>query len=80
MCLLLNIYMLVLFARAIISWFPHLPDALIPVARVLFVLTEPVARLFRPLLPPLRVGNLAMDMSFLLIVFLVILLQRVFCA
>jgi YggT family protein len=78
-CALLKIYSLVLFARAIISWFPHLPDAMISVARVLFVLTEPVVRLFRPLLPPLRVGNLAMDMSFLLLVFLIILLQRVFC-
>ena len=79
LCWLLGIYMFVLFARAILSFFPHLPEAMVPVVRVVFVLTEPLLRLFRPLIPPVRVGSIAFDVSFTLVFFLLIILRNVVC-
>ena len=43
-----QLYVLVLFARAILSWFPYSHDSpLNPVRRVVFLLTEPVLAPFR---------------------------------
>jgi YggT family protein len=57
-----QLYVIVLVVRAVLSWFPMSPNsALAPVARIAFVLTEPVVAPFRRLIPP--VGGL--DLSFL---------------
>ena len=71
-----QIYVLVLFARAILSWFPYNPNSpLNGVRRVIFMLTEPVLAPFRRIIPP--VGML--DLSFL-VAFLVVelIVQNVF--
>lgn len=80
LCTLLGIYLLILFARAILSFFPRLPDGLIPVARVIFAATEPLLRIFRPLIPPVRAGNIALDVSFTLVFFLLIIIRGVVCS
>ncbi len=57
-----QLYVFVLFARAVLSWFPYSGDSpLNGVRRVIFTLTEPVLAPFRRLVPP--VGML--DLSFL---------------
>ena len=74
--LLLQIYVFVLFARLILSWFPHPPDWARPIYAFLYTVTEPVLRLVRPLVPPLRIGMGALDLSPLIIfVALQILIQ-----
>lgn len=67
--------MAILFLRAILSWFPRLPEWARPVAHFCFVLTEPVVRLARPLIPPIRIGAMALDVSFILIFILLGLLR-----
>lgn len=66
-CILLTIYAYLLFARLILSWFPRPPEALRPVYAFLFTITDPLLRLVRPLIPPLRVGMMALDLSPILI-------------
>lgn len=46
---------------------------------VLYELTEPVLRVARPLIPPVRMGGAALDLSPLLVFFVLFALQRVFC-
>ena len=60
---LLQVYIWLLIARLLLSWFPNPPDALRPVYAFLYSITEPVLRLVRPLIPPLRMGMTALDLS-----------------
>lgn len=78
-CLALGTYNIILLARVILSWIPAPPDALRPVVRVIYQITEPVLRLARPLIPPLRVGAVALDLSILLVFFLLSLILRAIC-
>lgn len=57
-----ELYVVILFVRAILSWFPYSPNSpLNPVRQVIFTITEPVLAPFRRVIPP--VG--AFDISFL---------------
>ena len=60
---LLQVYIWLLIGRLLLSWFPNPPDALRPVYAFLYAITEPVLRLVRPLVPPLRMGMMALDLS-----------------
>jgi YggT family protein len=66
-CLLLNLYIYVLIARIILSWIPSLPEPLVPLARGLRMLTDPVLTPVRGLLPPVRIGVAALDLSPILV-------------
>lgn len=78
-CTLVSIYIFILLARVLLSWFPQLPPGARPFAEVIYTLTEPVLRWARPLLPPLRIGNIALDMSILLLFVGLNLLQAAIC-
>lgn len=63
-----QIYVLVLFARAILSWFPYSGDSpLNPVRRVVFVLTEPVLAPFRRIVPPVGMFDLSFFVAFIVV-------------
>jgi YggT family protein len=65
----LYLYLIVLFGRAVLSWFPISPGTpLETIARILERLTEPVLRPIRRLLPPVRMGGMALDLSFIVVV------------
>jgi len=64
---LLGVYFWVVLVRALISWVN--PDPYNPIVRFLVVVTEPVLRPFRRLLPPQRMGGL--DLSPLLVLLLI---------
>lgn len=67
--ILVEIYVVVLIARALVSWFPvHPGSALYGVVRVLDRLTEPVLRPIRRILPPMRAGGMAIDLSIIVAV------------
>jgi YggT family protein len=62
-----QLYVLILIARAIMSWFPLRSDSpFLPVARVLNAVTEPVLAPFRRVIPPAGM----FDLSFLVVVLL----------
>ena len=65
---LLNLYLIILVARAVLSWFPLSPDSpFAPVASFLYAVTEPVLAPFRRVIPP--VGGF--DLSFLVVFILI---------
>jgi YggT family protein len=63
-CFLLTVYWVILFARILLSWFPAPMSG---IGRTLWDLvhdlTEPVLRLVRGLLPPVRMGTMGLDLS-----------------
>jgi len=68
-CLVLNIYVLVVLARVIFSWVRVTPGT--PVASIysaIFNLTEPVLGPLRRAIPPMRLGMAAIDLSPLIII------------
>jgi uncharacterized protein YggT (Ycf19 family) len=61
---LIQAYIFVLFVRIILTWFPTDPwSSLGRFERALGRVTDPVLAPFRRLLPPLRVGGGAIDLS-----------------
>lgn len=60
---LLQLFLLALLARIILSWFPSTGGALDSVQRVLFRITEPVLAPIRSILPPVRLGGMGLDLS-----------------
>ena len=60
----LQFYLIAFLVRIGLSWFPP-PQGnfMIGVNRFLFVITEPVLAPLRALLPPVRIGAMAMDLS-----------------
>jgi YggT family protein len=76
-CLILNLYVLVIIARVIFSWVRVTPGT--PVASiysVIYNLTEPVLGPLRRAIPPMRMGAAALDLSPLIIIIGVQLICR----
>jgi YggT family protein len=64
LCNLLLIYMVVLFGRAILSWFPIQPGTVwASIGNVLIQLTEPLLAPLRRMIPPMGM----FDVSFLVL-------------
>ena len=55
-----------MFAR---SWRPHGP--MLVVAEVVYTITDPPLKALRRVIPPLRLGQITLDLSFLVLVVLV---------
>lgn len=79
-CILLNIYWFVLFARIILTWFPP-PRAGIArtIVDLIHDVTEPVLRLVRGLIPPIRMGAMGLDLSPIIIFIVLGVLQSALC-
>jgi YggT family protein len=68
LCRLIEIYLLVLVARAIFSWFPVRPGtALASIYRVLLDLTEPLLAPLRRVIPPAGMFDLSFIVLFIVI-------------
>jgi len=79
----LTLYLLILLGRLIIdmlqmysrSWSPS--GALAVVAEVLFTLTDPPLRFLRRYIRPVRLGSVALDLSYTLLFLVIIVLLAV---
>jgi YggT family protein len=61
---LLQLYIVVIFVRVILSWFPISPDSpLAAVYRFVYALTEPVLGPIRRVMPGVGVGGMGLDLS-----------------
>ncbi len=73
LCLAVQLYVYVLFARILLSWFPVSPGSPIAtVFSVLYNLTEPVLGPLRRLIPPLGMFDLSPLIVFFVIQFLLV--------
>lgn len=79
LCLALSIYYVILIVRIILSWVPSLPAPLLPVARVVRSLTDPLLQPLRGTLPPVQMGAVALDLSPLILFFGVSIVRSLLC-
>jgi YggT family protein len=64
LCPLLQLYLVALFGRIILSWFPiSAGSALASIYGFLYTITEPVLGPVRRVIPPLGGGGMAFDLS-----------------
>jgi YggT family protein len=79
-CLLLNIYLIVVLIRIVMSWIPiRYGSPLEGVASLLYALTEPVLGPLRRALPPVRLGAMALDLSPIIVIFGIRILTAIIC-
>jgi YggT family protein len=79
-CYALAFYILLLLGRVVFSWIPIDPQS--PWQRLnnfCFRATEPVMAPIRGLIPPVQIGGAGIDLSFMLIFFVLIIVWQVFC-
>jgi YggT family protein len=80
-CTLLLAYFLVVLGRIILSWFPLDPDGIAAqVYGLLITLTEPVLGPLRRAIPPVRMGAMALDLSPLIVIIGIQVLQGIICS
>ena len=66
---LLQLYLVLLMARIIMTWFPIDPwTRMGKVVRHLGTATDPVLRPVRRIIPPLRVGGMGIDLSPIIVI------------
>ncbi|MET0275232.1 MAG: YggT family protein [Acidimicrobiia bacterium] len=74
---ILNLFLVVLVLRAILSWFPIRPGTFFAgLNSMVFDLTEPVLRPVRRVVPPAGM----LDTSFMIVFFAVVILRSVFAS
>ncbi|MDG1366033.1 MAG: YggT family protein [Acidimicrobiales bacterium] len=70
LCTVVWIYFLILIGRILLSWFPIDPNgSMATVAGFLYLATDPILQPLRRVIPPLRIGNVALDLSVLIVIF-----------
>ena len=80
---LLSVYLVLLIVRLIFSWIQvyardwHPTGILLVVAEGVYSATDPPLRLLRRYIPTLRLGNVALDLSFMLLFLVVYVLWQV---
>jgi len=79
-CLALTLYLVCVFGRILLSWFPLDPNgAMAAVGGFLYVVTDPVLGPLRRAIPPIRIGAMALDLSPMIVIFGIIILQGFLC-
>lgn len=70
LCIAVQLYVVALFARIILSFFPISPgSAMASIYSVLYNATEPVLGPIRRAIPPIGLGGMGLDLSPLIIIF-----------
>jgi YggT family protein len=77
LCAALSLYGVILFVRIILSWFPPPREGPLRTAvHALFAVTDPVLRPLRALIPPIRAGMMAIDVSPIIVFILLGVVER----
>ena len=80
-CSLIQLYVLLLVVRVVMSWFPISPNGPAEtVAGFLSMVTDPVLVPLRRLLPPVRMGAMALDLSPIVAFFGLTVLRGILCS
>ena len=79
----LRVFLVLLFARMVLSWVPVLVrdweprGAVLVAAELVYSITDPPLRALRKVLRPVRVGTVMLDLAFIGLFILVSLLMRI---
>jgi YggT family protein len=69
LCTLGELYIIAIFARIVVSWFPVQPGSgFASVVRFLYTITEPVLGPVRRAVPAMRMGGMGLDLSPIIVV------------
>lgn len=63
----LNVYLFILLLHVIFSWVPRPPEPLVPFVLGVRRMVEPVVAPIRRVMPPLRLGGIALDLSIIVV-------------
>lgn len=76
---LFTVYIVLIFIRILLSWIPRLPDnaAIQAVAGFARDVTDPYLNVFRRFIPPIGGGGMALDLSPIIGVILLLVLQGI---
>ena len=81
--LLLYVYFLVLIGRLVLDWIQVFArqwrprGVILVVAEAIYTLTDPPLRAIRTVIKPVRIGGVALDLAFLVLILVVSLLLRI---
>lgn len=73
--LLLQILLIVLLIHVVFSWIPRPPEPILPLVRGIDRMLAPVLEPLRRVIPPLRFGSVGLDMSVLILFFVIYILM-----
>ncbi|MDC0359620.1 YggT family protein [Acidimicrobiales bacterium] len=80
-CTALLLYLIAVFGRIILSWFPLDPNGFgATIAGFLYMVTDPVLGPLRRYIPPLRIGAVALDLSSIIVIFGISILRSAICS
>ncbi len=79
-CLLLQLFVIVIFIRIILSWFPAGSGFMATAQRLVFDATEWIMGPLRRVIPPVRLGAAALDLSPLIILLGISVLRGAICS
>jgi YggT family protein len=73
------VYLILIFARILLSWIPRMPynPTLSAVVNFIHEVTDPYLNLFRRVLPPVGGGGFALDLSPIIAVFVLIIVRAI---
>ncbi|MCL4413397.1 MAG: YggT family protein [Acidimicrobiales bacterium] len=72
---LIQLYIVILIVRAVLTWFPTEPGSGVDrLGRSLDKVTEPVLAPVRRILPPMRMGGMGIDLSIIVVLLVLELL------
>jgi YggT family protein len=79
---ILTIYLIILVGRMIFSWIQMFARQWVPtgillvIAESIYTVTDPPLKFLRRYIPPLRLGTVAMDLSFMVVFIVVLIAMR----
>jgi YggT family protein len=77
-CRLLEAYLVIIFGRIILSWFPiESGSTIASVFGFLYAITEPVLGPIRRIIPPMGMGGMGFDFSPLIVILAITLFRGV---
>ena len=79
LCIVLQVYYIILIVRIVLSWVPSVPEPIRPIARAVRAVTDPLLIPLRGLLPSIRMGAMALDVSPILLFVAIVILQSLVC-
>lgn len=73
----LSVFWWILLLHVIFSWIPRPPEPIVPFVLGVRRIVEPVAAPLRRVIPPVRLGGIALDLSILVLFFALMIVRGI---